>query len=715
MWLLERESPEAAEQLTSALAERGASIAVGFVNWNVNEYAYNSLFRCDELLNEGDFKFQDLDWVGEKAPVGEVGCLPGDVDVFEYLHRLRIGKWTLFDDAFVDRKWRRSNWIFGRTRERLPDWLLTYRLALFKKLNVITWLPKWSAAERVTLPEHFPTLLPSDSEILSKLEQSLSVLDIASQTGDTLGATLQRLKRLSPLLSNPPDVDISPYEDATVTKDELNAVRHGRVALGWVLKTAAASGESVESVVQKLQKFTPFGITLPEISSGAAASVLEDKDNLRLFNEHGTITPTSIVLAAAYIKEPLSATIRRAQQFAALGVSIPQVKPEDFEGLMVEDHVRYVFSRLDVFGESILTGVARSSAATGETVGRILESLEKFRPLGIDIPDVEPRDVTDLVISDTDLQLLSYPYSSISLSKILEVSSEMGEPVNVTYGRAEKLAKLGFRLEKLDLSNVPEIRVSGVDLSHLDVSKNVSVHHLLTASAKAGVTVFEIYERYLRLAPLGVRVPKIDREAAKAISLGQSDLPLLWSDNRVTIFRLLAAACILREPFANTFERAKRLTAFGISVPKLNFTDLKLPIIDREDFLSLTAVGIIRAAASEKKTTVKLAQPVESLMTKLRKSFTKRGDNQEPRLESDTRLLAKVRRYLKESVEWSSTGRGAGLLRLAAKLDAVDFRLDTTVSRREINLVAFIMCEQTALVSARLQKFARFGLRVRGG
>lgn len=706
LWLLERESPDAAEQLTLALAESDANVSIGFVSWHVHDVDYNSSYRNSELVNEREIKFRDLGWATQKVPVREVGCVFSDIDLFGYIHRLSTGSWTLFDEVYRERQWKRRVWSYDVKRQRVPDWLMTYRVALFKRLGIITALPKWLEAERIDLPENFPTILPNDTEILNKLQDKASLLKMVAATGETFATTLQRLKRLSPLGVEFPIVNISSFEDATITQDELSSIRHDQVMLAWVLKTAATSGEPVESLLESLLKLTPFGIALPNVTSKAIANIIEDKSNLELFDNHGNITTNSILIAAAKIKEPLSATLQRAEKFSALGFSIPQIRPETFDGLMVEDHVRQVFNHSNGFGESILTGIAHSSAITGETVGRIACSLEKLRPFKIDIPELDVEKISDLVISTADLRLLSYPYETITIRQILTVSAELDEPVNTTYERAVRLAKLGLTLTASDLSNV-SIRVSAADLQAVGDSPTISTYQLLRASLKAGQAVLETYERLQGLAPIGIHVQEIVAEIGKDFRVSEEDDFLIWSDNKLTIIRLLAAACILQEPLAKIFERAKRLTRVGVAIPHLSTIDLKLSTIDREDFLSLVALGIIREVSKTKS-----INPEQNLMARIYRTLTNKTLSEPSPMESDIHLLSKVEQYLRDSTKWASAGRGAGILHLAKILDDVDFQVDAIISRTELVVAALVIGESFTMVSARLRKFETLGLQI---
>jgi len=283
------------------------------------------------------------------------------------------------------------------------------------------------------------------------------------------------------------------------------------------------------------------------------------------------------------------------------------------------------------------------------------------------------------------------------------------EPIGVTYQRAEKLGALGFDIPRLDLKSAPEIRMTGADLRACQDGKTISLQNLLVASAGTQEAVAETYERLRKLSSLGFKVPDLDTNALQEFTVSEADRLLLWSDNKITILRLLAASCILGETLADTFRRAERL-AKVVNVSLSQPEDLRLLAISREDFLSLTAVGLTRAVANEKS-----LDSNHGLLDKLRLSLTgfrNIPDNSISELEV-TRLL-QLRQFLLKSLGVKPQGRGMGLLHFAATLEKVNFRFDTPVSYKEITVAGLAMCESPALVSTRLQKFEKFGLRIQG-
>jgi len=246
------------------------------------------------------------------------------------------------------------------------------------------------------------------------------------------------------------------------------------------------------------------------------------------------ISLAQVILAAKQLNEPIAKTLKRLQKFASLGLEVPEIDSESLDNLTATEKDLIALSK-SLNARSALdkdqvppAHIVLAADKLKESITQTIKRLEKFVPLGLEIPQVDFDALENLTLTPEDLTVLS---------------------------------------ENLDRSQaLPE--------------KQVSPAHVIMAAVKLKKPIAETIKRLKRFTPLGLEVPEIDvdlksldefiADDKNLIALSENldgELPLL-KDN-VHPARVVIAACKLNEPVPATLERMRRFAPlFGIKLPE---------------------------------------------------------------------------------------------------------------------------------------------------
>jgi len=194
-----------------------------------------------------------------------------------------------------------------------------------------------------------------------------------------------------------------------------------RIALWGRYEVINLSIACLESIPASMQpEFCP----VPEPRDTIVLSKSLDPNVFYFRQINFQISPAHIVLAAAHLEEPIAVTLKRLQRFAPLGLEVSEVNPDSLSNLTTtEEDLIALSSSLD--GKNKIAWeekrippaqVVIAAARLNEPVAATLKRLQKFTPLGLEVPEVEPESLGDLSAIPEDLIALSnsldgqYPY-----------------------------------------------------------------------------------------------------------------------------------------------------------------------------------------------------------------------------------------------------------------------------------------------------------------
>jgi hypothetical protein len=375
-----------------------------------------------------------------------------------------------------------------------------------------------------------------------------------------------------------------------------------RIAL-WakygLLKLSTACLESIPASMQP--EFCP----VPEPRD---AVVLSWNFQGRAITEYLPIPPAHIVLAAAHLEEPIAVTLKRLQRFAPLGLEVSQVNPDSLGDLTAsEDDLIALSKKLEEKKKRAWdkkrmppAQIVLASARLNEPVAETLRRLQKFTPLGLDVPEVEPESLRDLSATPEDLIALSekldgeIPYQGdhISLAQVILAAKQLNEPIAKTLKRLQKFVPLGLEVPEIDLKSLGNLTATEKDLialskyldgrSALDKDQ-VPPAHIALAANKLKESITQTIKRLERFVPLGLEIPQVDFDALENLSPSPEDLTVLSEnlyrshalpEKQVSPTHVIMAAVKLKEPISETIKRLKRFAPLGLEVPEID-ADLK--------------------------------------------------------------------------------------------------------------------------------------------
>lgn len=376
--------------------------------------------------------------------------------------------------------------------------------------------------------------------------------------------------RKDPTRAGQPNVDIEAISEFTISDDDLKLFSYdldgtapwleGAVPVIHLLRASAALGRSIGSIVTRLAEFEPLGITIPPLDlDGYEERTLEHAD-LVIFPSHledrsarpGEIAPVHILYAASRLQKPVDAVLRR---------------------------------------------------------------LELFKPLGIDVPDVDPAQVKGLMVDRRDLTILSamldaaQPWikGNVDVIHVLRAANELGESVGFILDRLAAFAPCGITLPEGIDPAAHDLTISDDDIVLLSedadgedpwVQSPVPVGHILCAAMTKEVPVGTVVSQLRRFEAVGIQLPEIDEEATADLEVERGDVSAVsrdfdgispWLEGPIPSARLIVTAHHDKQSVGAVFDRLKRYEAAGLELPEIDRDAAGELFVSDEDMRLLTA------------------------------------------------------------------------------------------------------------------------------
>lgn len=724
MWLLTKESLEAAERLTVALTEDDASLTVGYVSWHISEPEYDLHRRLQHL----GLAFVDRGWERKKVCVRQVGCYAADVGLFESEHysKLRgsLGGGYFAEDQIPVRDW------------TAPDWLKQARVLVWDRAGVLNIPDHLSTT--LQSPTESPTLFPKDALVLEKIHGDVSLIDVlqtASLTGDTVATALQRLRRLSPLGLDIPQFDITELGDMRIDSRDLELLdRKGDVLIGNLLMSAARNRESISFALDRLAPFLKAGFRLRHsIDLSNVGDLVFSPEEVEAVAADGSITMMQILRASAKRGEPVATVFDRMKRLEMLGLEFPVVDLKTVGDLKLSE------ADLEAISDDGIAPLelVRVSAKQGESVGTTLARLQRLKTFGIAVPDAKPDSLHDLTFSEQELVPLRY-FRKVDIGTLLKIAADVAEPVVDVFKRWQRLAPLGLEVPNVDLTDVGNFVISEDDLRSLGYEGRVTVRSLLKASADLRESIGKTISRLKPLKPFGIVIDSIVLPADEEMSVTSEDVELLGYGDQITPTSLVRASVTLREDLSETFARARKLAKLGIRIPRLNANSLNGITVNESDLMivgegsKLSLFRILRASVEFRDTVGHVINRARELSAAGFEIPQVDGSalmnltllKNDLRALAAAAIMARVQRYDDETIadvisralernEYSSPHYypGSDPFSLGYELEFLEsFNFEVTAS--QIDRIARIVGESVETTSSRLKKFEPLGLRI---
>lgn len=187
------------------------------------------------------------------------------------------------------------------------------------------------------------------------------------------------------------------------------------------------------------------------ISDEDLTALSRDLDSYEPWIGDGPVEALHLMEASSTLDEPIGDVIDRIRRFEPLGIALPDIT-NDALSLQVKNEDLIVLSQdLDAaapwVGREIPMGhILAAASKRGEEVGKIVDQLRRFEGLGFVVPPVDERGAK-LRFGGEDLVLLSrnldarppWAEHEIPVIHLLRAASHLGEPVKQTFERLRRL------------------------------------------------------------------------------------------------------------------------------------------------------------------------------------------------------------------------------------------------------------------------------------
>ena len=524
--------------------------------------------------------------------------------------------------------------------------------------------------------------------------------------GESIGAVLERLERFVPLGIQLPSLDSDEIRAVQVTEEDLEVLRQfprsddvsyvGRaVPVGHVLSIALRHHDPIEVVLERLRRFESLGTVLPTSLQKASGPVDVEPVDMQLLSADldgaapwigEAVSSLHIMRASVELSVTAGEALRRIRALQPVSVvsrtadghpTVIEADPDTLDELQVsETDLRLLLLDDDepgsdeedqyVIGSIPAVHAVIASNRTGQSIREVVARLAEFAPLGVELTNLRPEAVPDVLPESADLLVLSrdldaiapYVHGPVPPRHLVRASAATGETLGVVVGRIKALSALGVDVAVTLPSKLvdtvaaredaeairPAAEILEVDeevpwqyvrLAIFDPEVTVPAIDVVQAAAQLTLPIGKVLERLSTYRGMGFEPPDMDLDLIKDLTVSDDDMLLLsrdldsqrpWIDGVVSPVHILRVANRFGETVGETVVRFRRLEALGIFELQSDLAALADATVSQQ-MLELVSVGldgrapwvdervspihIIRAANH-------LNEPVGSIMDRLR-------------------------------------------------------------------------------------------------
>jgi hypothetical protein len=331
-----------------------------------------------------------------------------------------------------------------------------------------------------------------------------------------------------------PQIDPSAVTDLYISPEEASALRYDGQGFEpkGILAVAAHFDESVGSALRRLSRFSVLGLEIPDVNPNSFDNVFIDNDEIKHFPYSSQITRYDLLEVAAYRKGLIKDTFENFRRFAPL-ITLPKIDPESFGDLTVDLH------ELKAFGHRYDEGITpvrllRAAADLRESVDLTFERLRRFAPLGFALPDLSLEKLCEITADAEELDAAFGFYEELKAEGVLALAVQMQIPVQQALEHLRRFEALNIEIPYIDAEALDQLRPTRDDLIMLSGGANARPPWLTIPVASAHVSIVAADRR---VAATSVRA-----------RLGRL-LPALHPDLREALFTDLADFEKLATPF----------------------------------------------------------------------------------------------------------------------------------------------------------------------
>ncbi|MEH2205265.1 MAG: caspase family protein [Nostoc sp.] len=262
-------------------------------------------------------------------------------------------------------------------------------------------------------------------------------------------------------------------------------------------------------------------------------------------------------------------------------------------------------------GKISIAQIILSSIKLNKPLSFIIKQLQRFAFLGLEVTQVEPEIVDNLNLTLEDINLFKNDLGfinhklfddKISVAYIVRSAQKLGHPIDTIFKRLQRFETLGLQLPKVNLQYISELSIIPEDIlllsSNLDGKTplredKISVIHLILASQNFSEPIASIIVKLKRFEVFGLKLPQLDLETIKDISITEQDLIAISKNldgkapflEEISTIHLIIASDRLNESIANTFKRLQKLEVLKIKLPSFASELLDNISITSEDII----------------------------------------------------------------------------------------------------------------------------------
>lgn len=405
--------------------------------------------------------------------------------------------------------------------------------------------------------------------------------------------------------------------------EEFEAI-DGELPAAHLLAASGLAGCTVVEAAQRVREFAPLGLRVAsvdtaqipsrlKVSSRDLVAISRDRDGEPPFLT-GPIPLVHILRASAALSAPVAEVVALVRAFEPFGIALPSdTASDDFQDVVPGEHLG-VFPNPE-FAQSFGTGgmyaeaandpreidryaILRAARYQERSVGSVVEGLISYEQVGMRLPDGDLAALTDLIISDEDLLVLSRDLDAVAPwisgrvtgTHVLRAASSIGEPVDRILSRLERLAPAAGVSLHASYSKMGAYEPTADDFVVLSAGLNghapwiptrVPPLHLVRAAQAMGTSLRETVEHLGRFEPLGLEIPALDLSELTDIWINEDDVKMLsqkldlsgpWYIDEIPASHILWASNQLDKPVGELITRLERLRPLGIGQPSPRFS-----------------------------------------------------------------------------------------------------------------------------------------------
>ena len=314
-----------------------------------------------------------------------------------------------------------------------------------------------------------------------------------------------------------------------------------------------------------------------------------------------------LVRASAAWSIPLSEVLDLAKPFASLGASIPSI--DETPGFVPTSRHQQLWS-IGLDGqhpwltELSLGHLVRASAAWLMPLPEVFDLAKPFASLGVSIPSIN--ETPNFVPTSRHQQLWSRdldgrpPWlTELSLGHLVRASAAWSIPLSEVLDLAKPFASLGVSIPSINETPDFVLTSRHQQLWSRDLNgrppwlTELSLGHLVHASAAWSIPLSEVFDLAKPFASLGVSIPSINETLGFVPTSRHQQLLSRDLDGRPPWLTELSLGHLVRVSVAwlmslsEVFDLAKPLASLGVSIPSIDEIPNFTPTNDHQRLVSL--------------------------------------------------------------------------------------------------------------------------------